>query len=102
AYRPARDRVADDQLPFPRLIEEVIPILRRLVRLHDFLGIEKGRRRLVGREVEITGATPACGDGVGPVRAPAIEQRVARGLRKNERRTAEPHLRLRFLALGTD
>src|SRR4029077_14969203 len=74
AHRPAGERVTDDQLAFPLGIEEVIPILRRLRRRYDLLGIEKDGRCLVYRHIAIVGAPASRRDRGGPPRSPAVEQ----------------------------
>ena len=96
----ARERIADDDLPVPSRIEQVVPVLRRLRRGHDLLGVQKDGRRLVGRKVTIPGAAPARRDGFCPNRSMAIEQRFSRGLRQDQGRSAKPDIGLRVRTLG--
>src|SRR3989454_10357669 len=102
AHRARGERVADQHLALPARVEQVVPVARRLLRLDRLLCVDDDGRRFVRGEVAIPRAAPVRTDRARPSGPKRLEQGVVRAAREDGRWAAEPHVRLRVGALGTE
>ena len=101
-HRAAGQRIADDDLVVPALVEQIVPVGGRLVLADRVAVVDDDRRRLVQRVVEPLRVPVGRIERCGPGRLGRRQQAFGGAPRQDRRGTAEPHVRLRVRPLRTD
>ena len=99
-HAPTRQRIADDHLPLPLRIEDVVPVLRRVRRGHRVAVVRDYLRSEICAVPEIGVALRLGRNRGGPRRPVCAEQPGRRRAIEHFGRRAEPDIRLRVRGLA--